>query len=50
MNYVELINSVLIDMNETGTVDETWQKSGTITLKLEGEILLEHEIVGECGC
>ena len=34
----------------TGQLDETWQHTGTITIKPKNGAAIESTIVGECGC
>ena len=41
---------MVIKTTETGQVDETWQKVGTINIKPNDKDATMISIVGECGC
>ncbi len=42
--------TLLVETIQQSQIDETWQQTGKMVLKSEDKILLEREIIGECGC
>ncbi|MBL4709582.1 MAG: hypothetical protein JKY48_14205 [Flavobacteriales bacterium] len=45
MNY-----ELRLETQQVSQIDETWQQSGKLLLKFKGELVLEKDIYGECGC
>lgn len=41
---------LIIDLKQTGQVEETWQFMGTMTVKSASGKELAKNLVGECGC
>jgi hypothetical protein len=41
---------LIIDIQQVGQLDETWQQKGTLTLIKKGGKTITKNIYGECGC
>lgn len=41
---------MVVTSSETGQIDETWQKTGTISIKPKDKKATVISVVGECGC
>lgn len=41
---------MVVKTSETGQIDETWQKIGTISIKPKDKEATVISVVGECGC
>ena len=39
-----------IEVEKTGSIDETWQQKGIIKLEQKNKDALINSIIGECGC
>jgi hypothetical protein len=41
---------LIIDIEQVGQIDETWQQKGTLKLTTKDGKTVTKNIVGECGC